>query len=181
MSPESVELERLAQETELALTVVEAEYTRLHGPDPSHWSKGVRGEYVEIVSSAARRRPRVREIVPQHPRRASAGTQRHHRKYVGYRVRLLVPDAHTVLLTPVWTDQDSNESGHLQISFMALVRDRNGAAVKLPTGASQRLAQLLQGAFPKADWGRCQSWRADTSQLTEYRPTGRINIEWRWA
>lgn len=121
---------------------------------------------VEYVSpSGTVSKPRMyREHLPQHPRRCSAARRHRHQRQLPYRIGQLVPGAATILLTPVWTDINANETGHLDISFMARVRDRNGRPMKLPAGGSQRLAALLQGAFT-ADWGKSQTWRADTNQL----------------
>lgn len=150
------------------LLTLDLEYLRVYGPDLSKWSAGVRGEYLDL-SAARSQRTMYREHLPQHPRRASAGTRRRHLKYLPWRISQLVPGAATVLLTPVWTDLNSNETGRLDISFMALVRDGSGLPMKLPTGGSQRLAALLQGAFV-ADWSRSQTWRAETNTLREYVP-----------
>lgn len=113
---------------------------------------------------AAGSKPRMyREHLPQHPRRCSAARRHRHQRQLPYRISLLVPGAATVLLTPVWTDT----SGDMEMVFMALVRDRAGLPLKLPAGGSQRLAALLQGAYT-ANWSRCQTWRADRNELTEF-------------
>jgi hypothetical protein len=146
------------------LLTLDLEYLRVYGPDLSKWSAGVRGEYLDL-SAARSQRLMYREHLPQHPRRCSAKRRHRHLRQLRYRISLLVPGAATILLTPVWTDT----SGDMEIVFMALVRDRNGLPMKLPTGGSQRLAALLQGAFV-ADWSRSQTWRADTNALREYVP-----------
>jgi hypothetical protein len=148
------------------LLALDRDYLRVYGSHISEWSRGVRGEYLAL-SDAAAKRTMYREHLPQHPRRSSAGTRRHHLKYLPWRISRLVPGAATVLLTPVWTDLNSNDTGRLDISFMALVRDRTGLPMKLPAGGSQRLAALMQGAFD-ADWGKSQTWRADRNTLREY-------------
>jgi hypothetical protein len=153
------------------LVTLDRDYLTVYGNDPSTWSRGVRGEYLAL-SDAASKRTMYREHLPQHPRKSSAGTRRHHLKYLPYRIERIVPGAATILLTPVWTDLNSNETGRLDISFMALVRDREGLPMKLPAGGSQRLAALLQGAFT-ANWSRCQTWRADGNTLTEFTSTQR--------
>lgn len=153
------------------LLTLDRDYLTVYGSHIDHWSSGVRGEYLAL-SDAASKRTMYREHLPQHPRRSSAGTRRHHRKYLPYRVSLLVPGAAMILLTPVWTDAH----GDMEIAFMALVRDRNGRPMKLPSGGSQRLAALLQGAFT-ANWARCQTWRADRNSLREYTPPAPDYIE----
>lgn len=100
---------------------------------------------------------------PTRPRKASAGTRRHHLKYVTYRIRQLVPGAHTVILLPV------DVFGAEEQEFAAVVRDRAGVQLKLQEGASRRLASLLQGAFV-ADWAQAQTWRADTNRLHVWAP-----------
>ena len=107
----------------------------------------------------------IAEFAPTRPRKASAGTRRHHRKYVAYRIRQVVPGAHTVLLLPI----EADGYGPHEREFTACVRDRAGIQLKLRDGDSRRLAALLQGAFT-ADWTRAQTWRADTNSLREWVP-----------
>jgi hypothetical protein len=107
----------------------------------------------------------IAEHTPTRPRRASAGTRRHHRKYLVYRIRQVVPGAHTVLLLPI----EHDGYGPREREYTACVRDRAGAQLKLADGDSRRLAALLQGALT-ADWTRAQTWRADTNELREWVP-----------
>lgn len=146
------------------LVTLDRDYLTVYGSDLSTWSRGVRGEYLDLSAASSKRRM-YREHLPQHPRKSSAGTRRHHRKYLPWRISQLVPGAAMVLLTPVWTDT----SGDMELVFIAHVRDRAGQSMKLPAGGSQRLAALMQGAFT-ADWSRCQTWRADRNALREYAP-----------
>lgn len=103
----------------------------------------------------------VAEHLPTRPCKSSAGRRRRHVKQLTYRIHQIVPAAHTVLLTPVWTDAH----GDPEVVFMALVRDGSGRALKLRSGSSRQLAALVQGAFPTADWSRSQTWRADINGL----------------
>lgn len=153
------------------LLTLDRDYLTVYGSHLDHWSRGVRGEYLAL-SDAATKRTMYREHLPQHPRRSSAGSRRHHRKYLPWRISLLVPGAATILLTPVWTDAH----GDMEIAFMALVRDNNGRQMKLQSGGSQRLAALMQGAFT-ADWAKPQTWRADLNTLREYPPPAPDYIE----
>lgn len=105
------------------------------------------------------------EFLPVRPRRSSAGRRRRNVKRLPYRLGLIAPGARTVLVTPVWSDAGVRP----QQVFMALVFDGMGRRVKPPSGATPRIAALLQGAFT-ADWSLPQTWRADTNELTERRP-----------
>ncbi|NUL13260.1 hypothetical protein [Streptomyces lunaelactis] len=107
----------------------------------------------------------IADYAPTRPRRASAGTRRHHLKYLTYRIREVVPAAHTVLLLPI----EHDAYGADLREYTACVRDRAGVQLKLADGDSRRLAALLQGAFT-ADWTRAQTWRADTNSLREWVP-----------
>ena len=102
---------------------------------------------------------------PTRPRKASAGTRRHHRKYLRHRIREFVDGAHTVIILPV----EHAPYGPRYCEFTAVVRDKAGTQLKLRDGASRRLASLLQGAFT-ADWTQAQTWRADTNQLHVWAP-----------
>lgn len=103
----------------------------------------------------------VAEHLPTRPCKASAGRRRRHLKQLGYRIHQIVPAAHTVLLTPVWTDAH----GDPEVVFVALVRDAAGRQLKLRSGDSRQLAALVQGAHPTANWACPQTWRADTQSL----------------
>lgn len=115
----------------------------------------------------------VAEHLPTRPCKSSAGRRRRHLKQLAYRIHQIVPAAHTVLLTPVST----TEHGDPEVVFMALVRDESGQALKLCSGGSRRLAALVQGAHPTADWSRSQTWRADTNRLT---PVPNVFKRWGW-
>lgn len=147
------------------LIALDREYLTLYGPHETTWPEGARRLYMDSLDKARSHRTVMRETIPEHPRRSSAGRRRRHHSQLVYKVRLLIPGAAIVLITPVWTDTQ----GPTDITFMALVRDRSGRALKLPRGASQRLAEMLQGAFT-ANWSECQIWRADTNTLRAYQP-----------
>jgi len=107
----------------------------------------------------------IAEFAPTRPRRSSAGTRRHHRKYLPFRIGEFIDGAHTVIILPV----EHGGYGPRYCEFTAVVRDRAGVQLKLHDGDSRRLAALLQGAFT-ADWTRAQTWRADTNSLREWVP-----------
>ena len=94
----------------------------------------------------------IADYAPTRPRKASAGTRRHHLKYLAFRIRQVVPGAHTLILLPV------DVFGAGEQEFAAVVRDRAGVQLK-----------LAEGAFT-ADWTRAQTWRADTNQLHVWEP-----------
>ena len=145
-----------------ALAILDADYHHIFGPDMARWSKGVRGELIEMSRTC---QASTYEAQPLHPRRASAGRRRRHRTQLGYRGSRIAPGAVTVLLAPVWTDA----SGPMERVFIAQCMNAEGQRLKLPSGGSRHLATLMQGVFPAADWNQAQSWRADTNQLTSWR------------
>lgn len=107
------------------------------------------------------------------PRRSSAATVRHHRKYLGFRLQKVAPGAHIVRATPV-------QSGD-GWAFVVLALDAQRQTIRLQAcerdgqriSGHQRVSELLRGAFPQADWGRTQTWRADQpDRIAEYAPTG---------
>ncbi|MFP3986950.1 hypothetical protein U9R90_05485 [Streptomyces sp. E11-3] len=150
-----------------ALDELDVAYCAVYGPNPATWSKGVRGEYRDQLRT---RRTVDREAHPVHPRRASAARRRRHYKQLGYRVHQIAPGAATVLLTPVWTDP----AGTAARSYVVTARSADcKQRLQLPTGGSQRLAALMQGAFPAADWDQPQTWHADTNTLTTWGQTSR--------
>ncbi|HCA85498.1 MAG TPA: hypothetical protein DEQ61_08395 [Streptomyces sp.] len=101
----------------------------------------------------------VTELLPLRPRRSSAGTRRHHRKYVPHRIALLAPGADQIRITPVyWAGQPSEGV------WRVFVFDARGRSLNLPGSESPRLIALLQGAFT-ADWTRPQTWVAATNEL----------------
>lgn len=149
---------RRADEVEHALVQLDADFAAVYGPDMGCWSRGVRGEFLETQRA---RRTVDRETHPLHPRKASASRRRRHRAQLTYRIHTILPGAVTVLLTPVWTDTH----GPFERVFVVTARDAEGAQLKLPRGGSRRLAALMQGAFPAANWDQPHTWRADTKQL----------------
>lgn len=151
-----------ADEVEQALIQLDRDFAAIYGPNMNAWSRGVRGELLEMQRA---RRTADREAHPLHPRKASAGRRRRHLKQLPYRVHAVAPGAVTVLITSCWSDA----TGHTHRVLLAQCLDADGQRIRLPRGGSQRLAALLQGAFPGADWDRPQSWRADTNQLVDRR------------
>ncbi|WP_306317307.1 MULTISPECIES: hypothetical protein [unclassified Streptomyces] len=152
-----------ANGVEESLIALDADYTALYGPDLMTWSRGVRGEY---FSQCTTQRTKCSEEVPLHPRRSSAGRRRRHCKQLPFRIREIAPGAVTVLATPVWTDT----SGEMTQTFVVRATTADGQMIRLPQGGSRRLAALLQGAFPAADWRETQTWHADTGRLTVWGP-----------
>jgi hypothetical protein len=151
-----------ADDVEQALVQLDADYSLIYGPDLSHWSRGVRGEFFERQRA---RRAMDRETHPLRPRRASASRRRRHQRQLAWRIHQIAPGAVTVLLAPVWTDGTGESRRH----FLAQCFDGGGTKLRLPVGGSRHLADLMQGAFPAADWNRAQTWRADTNQLTGWQ------------
>lgn len=149
-------------EVEDALVDLDRYYCTVYGPDLGNWSRGVRGEFLDVLRS---RRTMDRESHPLHPRKASAGRRRRHRAQLGYRVRLIAPGAVTVLLNPFWSDA----RGPFERVYVVTARDADGDRIDLPRGGSRQIAALMQGAFPGADWNQAQTWRADTSTLTGWQ------------
>lgn len=152
---------RRADEVEQDLIRLDRDFAAVYGPDMGSWSRGVRGEYLEMLRS---HRTADRETHPLHPRKASASRRRRHCKQLPWRIHEIAPAAVTVLLTPVWTDAN----GPLERVFVVTARDANGQHLKLPRGGSRRLASLMQAAFPAADWNQPNTWRADSNQLTSW-------------
>ncbi|MEV8033967.1 hypothetical protein [Streptomyces sp. NPDC086182] len=153
---------RLADDVEQALVRLDADFAAVYGPDMGAWSKGVRGELLEMQRA---RRTADREAHPLHPRKASAGRRRRRQRQLAWRIGQIAPGAVTVLLAPVWTDA----TGESHRTFLAQCFTADGAKLRLPRGGSNRLADLMQGAFPGADWNRAQTWRAATNQLTGWQ------------
>ncbi|MCX4697056.1 hypothetical protein [Streptomyces sp. NBC_01373] len=153
---------RRGDDVEQALIQLDADFATIYGPDMSAWSKGVRGELMEMQRA---RRTTGSETRTQHARRASASRRRRHLKQLAYRVHAIVPGAVTVLLTPVWTDC----AGPFERRVVITARNADGQHLKLPRGGTARLAALMQGAFPAADWNRPQTWRADSNQVTAWK------------
>ncbi|MGW0312077.1 hypothetical protein [Streptomyces flavidovirens] len=103
------------------------------------------------------------EALPTHPRKASAGTRRHHHKYLPYRLAQITPGAVRILIAPLQGDDE-------QQAFVVLAWRADESRIRPPAGSSSRIAALLQGGFV-ADWTVPQTWTAAGNQLTEYRPT----------
>jgi hypothetical protein len=107
----------------------------------------------------------VVEHLPVHPRKASASRRRRHIQQLPYRLHQIAPGAATILVTPIWTDGRGDSVRH----YLARALDGQGRIVKFAAGGSQRIACLLQGAYPAADWNRPQTWHAETNTLTTRR------------
>lgn len=157
-----IESRPLADEVEQALIQLDAEFATVYGPDMGAWSRGVRGELLEMQRA---RRTADRETHPLNPRRASAGRRRRHLKQLTWRIHGIAPGAVTVFITSYWSDA----TGEAHRMLLAQCLNADGRRISLPRGGSQQLASLLQGVFPTADWDRPQTWRADTNQLTGWQ------------
>lgn len=153
-------------DVERELIQLDLDYATVYGPNLQSWSKGVRGEYLELLRA---RRTMDHESHPVHPRRCSAGRRRRHVTQLAYRIHQTAPGAVTVLLTPVWTDVH----GPMKRVYIATAMTANGERIKLPTGGSHRLADLIQGAYPQADWDRPQTWHKDTNRITTWGQASR--------
>jgi hypothetical protein len=150
----------LADEVEQALVQLDTDFATVYGPNMGAWSKGVRGELLEMQRA---RRTADRETHPLHPRRASASRRRRHLKQLAWRVRAIAPGAVTVLVTPLWTD--TTGTGVRHVVARALTAD--GQIVKFPAGGSRQITALLQGAYPAANWDHPQTWSAARNTLTD--------------
>lgn len=112
------------------------------------------------------------------PRKASAGTRSSHRRRLPHRIHQHLPGAATILVTPVawFTDTDGRPAAR----YVILARDAHGNRIPHNPGTIARTVDLLQGAFPTADWTTAQTWHADGNRLTAWsettakrrRPTG---------
>ncbi|OUD03366.1 hypothetical protein [Streptomyces swartbergensis] len=114
----------------------------------------------------------VTEALPARPRKASAGRRRRHQQQLPWRLHQIAPDAVTILVTPIWMDGTGRSVRH----YLARAFDTNGQIIKFQAGGSRRIASLLQGAYPQADWNRAQTWHADTNTLTVRRPMSNADI-----
>lgn len=150
-----------ADAVEDALVAVDLDYLTVYGPDMRSWSKGVRGEYLEV--GAARRRV-DHECHPAHPKKASAGRRRRHVKQLPWRIHQLLPDAKVVLVTPV-LGADGNDR-----LVVTVARDAWGERLPVTADVRRQVVAWLQGAFPDADWTQAQTWRADTNEVVAWRP-----------
>lgn len=149
-----------ADEVEQSLIRLDADFATIYGPVMGHWSRGVRGEFLETQRS---RRTADLEVHPLHPRRASASRRRRHAKQLPYRIRQIAPGAVTILITPLWTDTTGTAARHV----VARALSADGKVIKFQAGGSRQIATLLQGAHPAANWDHPQTWRADTNTLTD--------------
>ncbi|MFI8191443.1 hypothetical protein ACIF8T_21910 [Streptomyces sp. NPDC085946] len=107
----------------------------------------------------------VLEALPARPRKASASRRRRHQHQLPWRLRQIAPGAATILVTPIWTDA----TGITERTYLARALDSYGRIIKFQPGGSQRIAALLQGAYPAADWSRPQTWHAETNTITVRR------------
>lgn len=114
----------------------------------------------------------VLEALPVHPRRASASRRRRHHTRLPYRLHQIAPGAVTILVTPIWSDA----RGATERTYLARALDAEGRVLKFPAGGSRRIAALLQGAYPAADWNRPQTWTAETNTLTVRRPLSNTEL-----
>lgn len=151
-----------ADEVEQVLVQLDRDFAAVYGPDMGTWSRGVRGELLEMQRA---RRTADREAHPLHPRRAAAARRRRHLKQLPYRIHKVAPGAVTVFITSYWSDA----TGEAHRALLAQCLDAEGQRVRLPRGGSNRLASLLQGAFPGADWDRPQTWHASDNALSSWR------------
>ena len=104
--------------------------------------------------------------IADRPRKASAARRRRNTKKLPWLVHAIAPGAHTVLLTPVTTDM----RGPIERLYVVTARAAGTKQhLRLPRGGSRRITELMQSAFPNADWNRPQTWHADTNQLTTWQ------------
>jgi hypothetical protein len=104
--------------------------------------------------------------VTERPRKTSAARRRRNIKKLPWLVHTIAPGADTVLLTPVATDVH----GPAERRYVVTARSAGCKQhLRLPRGGCRRLTELMQAAFPSADWNRAQTWRADTNQLTGWQ------------
>ncbi|MER7788600.1 hypothetical protein [Streptomyces sp. NPDC097640] len=85
-------------------------------------------------------------------RRSSAGSRRHHVAYLPFKIRTLVPDAASILITPL-PDADTIRD--------VTIYDRAGRPLTPQPEVLAHLLGLLQAAHPEADWTRSLRWQAD--------------------
>lgn len=114
----------------------------------------------------------VLEALPVRPRRSSASRRRRHHTQLPYRLHQIAPGAVTILVTPIWMDSSGTSVRH----YLARALDADGRVVKFAAGGSRRIASLLQGAYPGADWNRPQTWHAGANRLTERRPMSNAEL-----
>ncbi|MFJ2961231.1 hypothetical protein ACIPIC_02840 [Streptomyces collinus] len=114
----------------------------------------------------------VMEALPARPRKASASRRRRHQHQLAWRLHQIAPGAATILLTPIWTDA----TGATERTYLARALGRDGQIIKFQAGGSRRIAALLQGAYPQADWNRPQTWTAATNTVTVRRPMSNADM-----
>ncbi|GAB2718493.1 hypothetical protein [Streptomyces bullii] len=114
----------------------------------------------------------VLEALPSRPRKASASRRRRHQHQLPWRLHQIAPGATTILVTPIWTDA----TGTTERTYLARALDARGQVIKFAAGGSRRIASLLQGAYPCADWNRPQTWHAETNTLTVRRPMSNAEL-----
>lgn len=143
-----------------ALIALDRCFTAIYGPDMAAWSKGVRGELIEMQRA---RRAADCEVNPVRPRKASAGRRRRHMRQLPWRLRQIAPGAVTILLTPIWTDGSGDSTRH----YLARALDTDGRIIKFAAGGSARIASLLQAVYPGANWDHPLTWTAADNTLTD--------------
>lgn len=114
----------------------------------------------------------VMEALPVRPYKASASRRRRHHTQLPYRLHQIAPEAATILVTPIWTDA----TGATERTYLARALDPAGRIIKFRHGGSRRIAALLQGVYPTADWNRPQTWTAATNTLTVRRPASNAEL-----
>lgn len=151
---------QLADEVEQSLIQLDVDFAAVYGPDMAVWAKGVRGELLEMQRA---RRTADRETHPVHPRKASAGRRRRHARQLPWRLQQIAPGAATILVTAIWMDG----TGHGVRHYLARALAADGRIIKFAPGGSQRIASLLQGAYPGANWDHAQTWTVASNTLTD--------------
>jgi hypothetical protein len=105
------------------------------------------------------------EALPVQPRKASAARRRRYQHQLAWKLHQIAPGAVTILVTPIWTDA----TGITERTYLARALDCDGRMVRFAAGGSRRIAALLQGAYPRADWNQVQTWTAATNTVTPRR------------
>jgi hypothetical protein len=149
-----------ADTVEAVLIQLERDFTAIYGPDMGAWSRGVRGELIEMQRA---RRTADMEAHPLHPRKSSAGRRRRHARQLPWRLSEIAPGAATILVTPIWVDGSGSSVRH----YLARALDTDGQIIKFVAGGSQRIASLLQAVYPGANWDHPLTWNAASNTLTD--------------
>ncbi|MDX3230540.1 hypothetical protein [Streptomyces sp. ME19-01-6] len=92
---------------------------------------------------------------PSNIRRSSAGTRRHHRTHLPYRLDILAPGVATVLVLP----DSAGDTVHSVTAY-----DAAGRPMAVTDEHAAHILGLLQGAFT-ADWARPLVWRRNGNTL----------------